>query len=397
MTHVVHVLTVADSLVFFEGQPGWFAEHDVKLSFVASPDPRLDDFGERWGVGTHGIRMHRNVTPLRDLGALARLWWTLLRLRPDIVHSHTPKGGLLGMAAATLARVPVRIYHVHGLPLATARGMQRRLLWASEWLSCWLATDVLCVSRGVRDVAMAEGVNGAKAIEVLLNGSINGVDATGRFDPEQQAPHGRVERERLGIAEDALVFGFVGRLVRDKGVLELVEAWKVIRSAYPESHLVIGGVFEERDGVPREIRTVLEDDPRVHLLGYRADVERVFAALDVLVLPTYREGFPVVPLEAAAMGIPVVTTDVPGCTEAVLHGRTGTLVPPRDPQALANAMAVYAADPARRRAHGAAGRQRVLEDYAPEPVWAALRRRYEAALARLQLGYSSGGSSVTAT
>ncbi|MEO0605858.1 MAG: glycosyltransferase, partial [Myxococcota bacterium] len=254
MTHIVHVLTVADSLVFFEGQPRWFGAQGMRLSFVASPDPRLEAFGERHGVETHGVAMRRKITPLHDIGALAKLWWRLLRERPEIVHGHTPKGGLLGMAAASLAGVPVRIYHIHGLPLATATGWQRKLLWASERMSCWLATDVLCVSRGVREVAQAEGVNGAKPIEVLLNGSINGVDADGRFDPGRQAEAGRAERQRLGIPADALVFGFVGRLVRDKGVVELAQAWADVAAVHPDAHLVVGGVFEERDAVPDAVR-----------------------------------------------------------------------------------------------------------------------------------------------
>jgi len=379
---VVHVLTVADSLVFFEGQPPWFDEHDVQLTFAAAPDPKLDDFGERYGVETWAIPMQRRITPLHDLAAVARLAWRLRRRRPDVVHSHTPKGGLVGMVAAALAGVPARVYHIHGLPLVTATGLKRRLLWASERLSCALATDILCVSRGVRDVARAEGLSGDKPIDVLLEGSINGVDATGRFDPEAQTAHGLAERAALGIDADATVFGFVGRIVRDKGVVELVEAWRSIREAHPDAHLVVGGVFEERDAVPASVRTELESDPHIHLLGFRRDVERVFAMLDVLVLPTYREGFPVVPLEGAAMALPVLTTRIPGCTEAVVDGETGTLVPVGDAAALAAAMASYATDPELRRRHGRAGRARVLADYAQTPIWAALKTRYEQALAR---------------
>ena len=382
MPHVVHVLTVPDSLVFFEGQPEWFEQHGVTLTFVASPGPRLDAFASRSGVETIGIPMQRQIAPIADLVAVARLWWQLRRLKPDVVHSHTPKGGLLGMLAASLARVPVRVYHIHGLPLVTAKGLRRVLLRASERMSCRLATDVLCVSRGVRDVAVQEELNGQDPIDVLLNGSINGVDATDRFNPEHQAASGRAERERLGIPCKALVFGFVGRLVRDKGVVELVEAWQSIRKDWPSAHLVVGGTLDDRDAVPNHVREQLESDPQIHLLGFRSDVERVFAALDVLVLPTYREGFPVVPLEAAAMSLPVLTTHVPGCTEAVVDGVTGMLVPPADASALADAMHAYAADPLLRRAHGIAGRKRVLADYAPRPLWEALRERYARAIAR---------------
>lgn len=372
---VVHVLTVADSLVFFAGQPAWFRERGVDVAFVATPDPRLDRFGARWGVPVHPIPIPRRVAPLEDLRAIVRLVRLFRRMRPDVVHGHTPKGGLLGMLAAALAGVPVRVYHIHGLPFVTARGPLRAVLAATERVSCLAANHVLCVSRGVREVALAEGLT-HKPIEVLLGGSINGVDARGRFDPAAHAARRGPERDRLGIPADAVVFLFVGRLVRDKGVVELAEAWGRVRAEVPGAHLVVAGPFEERDPVPAATRRALEGDDRVHLLGFLEDVERVYAMSDLVVLPTYREGFPVVPLEAAAMGLPVLTTAIPGCTEAVVDGVTGTLVPPADAGRLADAMRAYGRDPDLRRRHGDSGRARVLSDYVQEDVWRALLERY---------------------
>jgi glycosyltransferase involved in cell wall biosynthesis len=348
-----------------------------ELTVVASPGPGLEAYGEREAVPVHAVSMPRRISPAQDMKSLSRLVALVRRIRPDIVHSHTPKGGLLGTIAATLARVPVRIYHMRGLPLLTARGAQRGILRATERTSCGLATHVLAVSSSLREVAIDERLCPPQKISVLAAGSGNGVDCA-RFDPTRVGDDARTAlRTRLGIPDDAPVIGFIGRLVRDKGVGELVAAFREIRRAEPRAHLVVAGVFEVRDPVAPEVRAALEQDTRVHLLGFVADTPALYAAMDVLALPSYREGFPNVPLEAAAMEVPVVTTAVPGCVDAVVSGVTGTIVPVRDAGALALAIKTYLSDPALRHAHGRAGRARVLNSYRRERIWKALADAYD--------------------
>jgi glycosyltransferase involved in cell wall biosynthesis len=375
--HVVHVLTVPESLAFLRGQPTFMRLRGYRSTVITSPGAGLEAFGEREGVPTHSVPMPRRVSPTQDARSLAQLVALLRRLRPDIVHAHTPKGGLLGTIAATLARVPVRVYHMRGLPLVTAHGAQRAILTATERTSCALASRVVAVSTSLRDVALAERLCAAKKITVLAGGSGNGIDCD-RFDPARVGPGARRDlRERLAIPESALVIGFVGRLVRDKGVVELAEAFMQVKTQHPSVHLVLAGVFEERDPVPADTRRALEGDPRVHLLGFVEDTSSLYPAIDVLALPTYREGFPNVPLEAAAMEVPVVATRVPGCVDAVADGETGILVPARDATALARALDVYLADPALRLAHGRAGRVRVGKSFQRERIWEALANLYD--------------------
>jgi glycosyltransferase involved in cell wall biosynthesis len=169
----------------------------------------------------------------------------------------------------------------------------------------------------------------------------------------------------------------VGRVVRDKGIHELCEAWRRVRREVPRARLLLVGKAEPQDPVSEHVLRELQNDPTVHLAGFVADVPGLYAASDVVVLPTYREGLPNVPLEAAAMGLPVVATRVVGCVDAVLHGLTGTLVPPRDAGALAEAMIGYARDPMLRARHGEAGRRRVLQEFVPERLWAELASVYE--------------------
>ncbi len=182
---LVHVMTVAKSLGFLRGQIGFMRARDVEVCAIASPDEGLEAFGRLEGVRTYAVEMPRRITPVRDVVALARLWRRLRRLRPDIVHAHTPKGGLLGTVAAALAGVRVRIYHIHGLPLLTAKGYRKSLLRWSEAAACRFATEVWCVSFSVREEAVREGLCPADKIRVLRSGSINGVDGREAFNPDR--------------------------------------------------------------------------------------------------------------------------------------------------------------------------------------------------------------------
>jgi len=374
---LVHVTTVPESLRFVAGQAGFMHARGFEVHCLSSPDPMLERFAEREQVAVHPVPMHRRITPIHDLGAVARLRRHMRRIRPAIVHAHTPKGGVLGMIAATLAGVPVRIYHIRGLPFMTATGRTRFLLRWSEAVSCRLAHQVLCVSHSLRDVAIAEGLCPEHKIKVLRHGSGNGVDAAGRFDPSQVGTLAReATRAKHTILDDACVIGFVGRIVRDKGLIELAEAWTALRKEFSDIHLLIVGWFESKDPVPTAVEEQLRRDPRVRIVERVDDTAPLYAAMDVLALPTYREGFPNVVLEAASMELPVVATRIPGCVDAVIDGVTGTLVPPRDAAALAEAIRTYLRDPKLCRAHGLAGRERVLREFRREVIWQATYDEY---------------------
>ncbi len=373
---LVHLTTVPVTLDFLRGQAAYLRRHGFEVSAVSSPGGQLDAFGEAERVACFAVPMAREISPLRDLVALARLWRLLRRLRPDIVDAHTPKAGLLGVAAAWLAGVPARVYHLHGLRFLTTRGPRRHLLIAAERLAARLATRVLCVSHSSATVASACELVPDGKLAVLLAGSINGVDAK-RFSP--CGPEDRAEaRSELGLPQAAPVVGYVGRLVRDKGIVELAGAWSRLREELPEARLVLVGPFEEQDPVPTEVATALLADPRVLVAGEVPDPARYYRAFDVVALPTYREGLPQVALEAAAMGLPIVATRVPGCVDAVYDGVTGTLVAPRDESALAGALRAYLLDPGLRKRHGEAARARVMREFSQERIWDALRAEYEA-------------------
>ena len=383
---LIHVTTIPLTLwSFFRGQIAFMKVRGYEIEAAAAPGEVLAQFADREQVVTHAIPMLRRIAPLADLVAVARLWKYFRQARPTIIHGHTPKAGLLSMMAAWAARVPVRIYHIRGLPLLTAARPKRWLLWCSEWIACRLACQVLSVSHSLTAEVVRLRLCPAGKIRVLAGGSSNGVD-TERFCPARfDAAERRRLRERYGIDERDLVVGFIGRVVGEKGIRELLEAWRALRKEFKALHLFVVGPLEAHDPIGRECEQVLRRCPRIHLMGYTSDVAPLYAMFDVCVLPSYREGLPNVPLEAAAMAVPVVTTDVPGCRDSVEHGVTGTLVPPRDAEQLADALRCYLRDADLRRRHGAAGRARAVREFSQVAVWAALEQEYRRLLAEKSL------------
>ncbi len=369
---VLHVTTVAKTLNFLRGQVEFMAYQGFQLYSAAGEGVGLP---AHWPLPFSPVEMPRRITPFRDLIAIYRLARIMRRVHPTIVQGHTPKAGLLTMIAAALTRAPVRIFQVHGLPHVAARGARRILLVLATRVACLLADRVFCVSHSMRRILAEENLCPPDKVFVLGNGSSGGID-TRAFDPAAHRADGLTFRQTLGIPGTAVVAGFAGRIVRDKGIGELALAWRDLRSRFSDLHLVIAGETEAQDPIPTAAREVLENDPRVHLIGLCHEMARYYSACDFIVLPTYREGFPNVALEAAAMGIPCVGTRVPGCTDAVVDGVTGVLVPPYDPVGLATGIAGYVADPGLSRRHGAAARERVLREFQPDTIYLDLFRHY---------------------
>ena len=377
---LLYMMTSPISLMFpsgfLRGKVDYLKEHGVEIHVASSPGKDLDAFQSMERVPVYAVEMPRRITPFHDLIALCRLVALMRRIRPTILHANTPKGGLLGTIAALLARVPVRIYHMHGLPYKTASGLKRRILFLTERISCAVAHRVFCVSESLREVALAEGICSSDKL-VVLGGHGNGVDADVRFNPALVGNGDRcLGRESLGIPEDSIVLGFVGRVVKDKGIVELAEAWKILRSSFPGSHLLIVGPFEPQDPVPIEVERQLREDTRVHFTGQVANPAYYYATMDVVTLPSYREGFNSVLLEAAAMELPVVATRIPGCVDGVQDGVTGVLVLPHDAKALADALRAYFSDATLRSSHGIAGRIRVLREFREKAITEAMFEEY---------------------
>jgi len=393
---LVQVTTVPLTLQnLFKGQVAYLKGRGFEVIGVSSPGEGLGDWSRREATAVHAVPMVRGISPAADLIALLRLWRLFLRIKPAIVHGSTAKAGVLSMIAATLARVPVRIYTLRGVMMEIRTGPAQKLLKGMEWIACGLADRVLAVSKSVADAVVEEGLCSPTKIRVLVNGSSNGVDARVRFNPARMDPRDRRRlRAKLGVSGDGIVVGFVGRIVRDKGIAELASAWMRIRDQYENAHLLILGPREPQDPVPAEVLEGLTSDSRVITIDLvpNEEMPQYYGAMDMLVLPSYREGFPNVVLEAAAMELPVVAARVTGCVDAVVDGVTGILVPPKDSGSLAAAMRIYLGDPPLRTMHGKAGREQVVRKFRPEPIWEALYDEYLAQIRKKGLPVPRTGS-----
>ena len=380
MLKTMYVVAEPRSWQFFGGQAEYLRRHGFELHGVSSPGPVLQHYANREAMSVTPIPISRRIAPLRDLVAIARLTLACRRIRPHIVHAHFSKPGLVAMIAATLAGVPVRIYHNHGMALCSASGITRRILWLAEKLSCRLAHQVLYTAPSLRQAAVDSGVCPGHKAQAIL--SINGLDGLTRFNPGVLAPGTRqTARSAWGIPAHARVIGFCGRILAIKGILDLLEAWRLLRAADPDLHLLLVGEFDNRSPLAPSVHQELRNDPRIHLAGFVDDMPAAYSAMDLLVLPSYHEGLGYVVIEASAMGLPVVATRIPGTVDALLEDVTGTLVDAHRPEQLARAIRHYLASPELRAAHGRAGRRYVLRTFARDRVWGELVAAYRGLLA----------------
>jgi lipopolysaccharide/colanic/teichoic acid biosynthesis glycosyltransferase/glycosyltransferase involved in cell wall biosynthesis len=378
---VTHPLTARYLL---RGQLRFFAERGWDVTLVCAPGEGLEEVAAREGVRVATVPMAREIAPWSDLLALWRLWRLLRRLRPGVVCASTPKAGLLGMLAARMAGVGVRVYTLRGLRLESARGGTRRLLGWMERLAAGSAHRVICVSESLLRRVLELGLAPETKLRVLGAGSSNGVDAL-RIGATV-ADGVRVEglRRELGLAGGSRegttaasagpVIGFVGRLTRDKGVEELGAAFELVRARVADARLLVLGDFEAGDPVSEAVSSRLREDPAVVMAGWVADTAPYYALMDVLAFPSHREGFPNAPLEAAAAAVPTVGFAATGTVDAVVDGVTGRLAPVGDVEAFGAALVEYLEDDELRGRHGAAARRRVVEEFAPERVWGELER-----------------------
>lgn len=343
---------------------------------VSSPGTELDELGSREGVRTAAVAMERHISPWRDLKSLWRLVKVFRREQPAMVHSMTPKAGLLSMIAAWICRVPVRIHTFTGLVFPTATGLTQRILILTDRVTCACATHVIPEGEGVKNDLINYKIT-RKPLKVLGHGNVRGIDL-GHYNPE--LPEVQAEAAKLR-RPDAFTFVFVGRLVRDKGINELVEAFHRLHSEYPNTRLLLVGEMEQDlDPLKPETLNEIKHNDAIEAVGRQSDVRPWLAASDALVFPSYREGFPNVVIEAGAMGLPSIVTDINGSREIIIEGRNGVIIPSSDTEALYNAMKRMVGTPTEATAMGAAARPLIASRYEQTYVRRCLKEFYKETL-----------------
>jgi len=382
--HILVGITHAQTCLNLTGRLRALRDAGFQVTLVASSGELVDRLAASEGVTAITLHMERSIAPFRDVVSLVRLWDLLRRLQPDLTEFSTPKAGLLGNIAGWLTGVPRRVYMLRGLKLSRSAGIKHRILLAAERLASACAHVVLCNSASLRDEALELGIAPENKLRLLGQGSSNGVDVE-RFSPGES--NVRVE---LGIDESGPVVGFVGRFTLDKGLPELIEAFDAILHAEPDAHLLLVGWFDRaEDALNPGLRTRIERHPRICCTGFVSDTAPYYRAMEVMVLPTWREGFPNVVLEAAASGIPVVTTLCTGSRDSVVPEVTGLLIPPGYPEAISEAVLKLLRNPERRRRMGEAARAWVVDHYMTAHVLGLTVNYYRTLLDRSREGDAS--------
>ena len=386
MKKLIRITTVPLSLkVLLKGQLRFMASNGFDVKGVSSEGEELREVHENEGIAEEAITMSRKITPFQDLKSLWEMWNFLIKEKPQIVHTHTPKAGIIGMLAARLAGVPHRLHTVAGLPLMEATGVKRKILNFVEKLTYSSATRVYPNSKGLYDFILQNNFTQSNKLKIIANGSSNGIDTT-FFSPDQVTETERVTlREKLNIQPDDFVFVFVGRIVSDKGINELIKAFSELQAAENNEPagiklLLVGGLENDLDPLNPETLAEINQNKDIISVGFQQDVRSFFAIADALVFPSYREGFPNVVMQAGAMGLPSIVSDINGCNEIIIEGENGLIIPSKNVEKLKEKMLTLAKDKNLYTKLKGNSRRMIENRYEQSVVWNALLEEYEGLL-----------------
>ncbi len=337
---ILRITTVPISLhKLLQGQPQFMIQNDFEIILASADGKEISKIEQETGLKVHILPLTRKISPIIDLKALWKTYKLIKQTQPDIVHTHTPKAGIIGMLAAKFAGVPVRMHTVAGMPLLETTGIKRRILKLVEKLTYKSATGVYPNSFGLKDIILKNGLTNPKKLKVLANGSSNGIDLN-YFNPELY-PEKDIQslRIRLNISNNDFVFSFVGRLVGDKGINELVNAF--IRLQKKHKHiklLLIGNEEPHLDPLKPEVKQEIQNNKDIITTGWVDDVRPYFAISNGFVFPSYREGMPNVVMQAGAMGLASIVSDINGCNEIIQDHINGLIIPVKNTEVLFEAM-----------------------------------------------------------
>jgi glycosyltransferase involved in cell wall biosynthesis len=380
---LIRLTTIPLSLQYLlRGQPRYMSAFFRVLCVSSGPAKDLEELAKREGVKVQEVEMTRQITPFKDLKSVWKLYKLFKKEKPAIVHTHTPKAGIVGMLAANLAGVPLRLHTVAGLPLMEVQGLKRFVLDTVEKLTYSFATKVYPNSKGLEEFILSHRFTNKSKVKIIGNGSSNGIDTT-FFNPSLYTEDPKQElRAQLGISEKDFVFVFVGRLVSDKGINELVKAfnWLTRQPVNRSIHyklLLVGPLETELDPLQDQTLNEIQSNPTIITTGFQPDVRPYFAISNALVFPSYREGFPNVVMQAGAMGLPSIVTDINGCNEIIEDGKNGLIIPPKDAKALQEKMLRLVEDEQLYKHLASNSREMITSRYEQKLVWEALLEEYK--------------------
>ena len=375
MKKVFRITTVPLSLnSLFKGQLKMLNEH-LEMIGVSSPGGALEEVHQREGIRVIALSMERRISPIKDFISLIRMVLLFLKEKPDMIHSYTPKAGLVSMLAGWIAGVPVRMHTFTGLVFPTASGLKQKLLIWTDRLTCACATHINPEGNGVKQDLIRYHIT-KKPLKIIANGNVNGID----LEYFQRTPKVMQAAEAYR-KEGVFTFCFVGRVVRDKGINELVSAFVRLQKKYTQIRLILVGPFEKKlDPVSAETEKQILEHPAIDFMDFQKDIRPFLVASDALAFPSYREGFPNVVIQAGAMGLPAIVTDINGCNEIIEQDKNGVIIEPQNEQALYIAMEDFLFHPEKVKNMAQNSRKMMAERFDQKIVWTALLDEYKTLL-----------------
>ena len=358
-----------------KGQVAYLSAHDFEVVIISGPGKEIEHLCKEEGAKLYNLQFSRSLTPFKDLAALRKIIAIIRKEKPDIINAGNPKPGFLLTLACWIIGFKACLFTMHGLVSDSRTGWRGNLIWFIEKLTCSLAKKVMVISPSLMHHAVEEGILDIDKGIVILPGSYNGIDMVRFSRTEKHKQEAEKIRKTMPWKDQGIIFGFVGRITRDKGLDLLINAFDQVRSKYPDSKLIIAGPMDDENPIGRSEFDRIMGDDSIHYLGNVEDIVPIYLLFDVLVLSSYREGFGNVLIEAAAMEIPVVAPRIPGCSDAIAENVNGLFFVKGDATSLADAMLSYTSDPALRHRHGEAGRLFVTR-FNRELIWKEQRQLY---------------------
>jgi Glycosyltransferase len=357
-----------------------FLNNYFEVIAISGKGADLDEVRSRERVNIYPIEMQRQISPFKDFVSLIKLYRYFKRERPDVIHSITPKAGLLSMLAGKLAGVPVRMHTFTGLIFPYKSGLMQKILILMDKVLCYCATNIYPEGQGVKNDLKKFRITD-KPLKIIGNGNVNGIDST-YFDPALISENDKKElRKSLGIGASDFIYVFVGRIVKDKGINELVEAFTDIDKKNQNTKLILVGTFEQKlDPISQETESLITTNPNIITVGYQKDIRPYLGIADLFVFPSYREGFPNVLLQAGALGLPSIATDISGCNEIIRDGINGYIVPSKSHKDLQDKMQELLQDPQLRQQMAERSRGLIIQNYERGFLWNEILKEYNTLL-----------------
>lgn len=360
---ILHIVSVSFSLPYFIGNQFHFFKHKgYEMHVACSESQDLNSLTKEFGFKAFPVPILRNISPFQDLKSILQLRRYIIQEKIDIVIAHSPKGGLIGILASFLAGTRKRIFFRHGLVFETSAGFKKKMLIAVEKLIGFCATNVVNVSPSVAVISDKLSLNHPNKNILLGKGTCNGIDVN------------RFKFREVNKSPSTITVGFVGRLATDKGIVELVKAWDILRAQYSNISLLLVGPFDERDMLDEATVSRITSDSSIEYVGGVSDASLYYNRMDIFVLPSYREGFPTVTLEASASCLPIVTTKVTGCIDSIIENVTGVFCD-NTADSIASKVKYYIDNPSLIKVYGENGRKFVCENFSEEFIYQEIENK----------------------